>query len=219
MGVIRIPVPGTLESRDSSRESLRLRRCPHCGVDTPNISKVCPEFDSRDHNGARRLWSAYSCRRCGGVVIGEFYLEQASNTAVFYGYFPEYDADADTLIPDKPRVYLQQAIDSASVAPAGAIMLAASSVDAMLKEIGLKEGSLYARIEVATKGHKITESMQAWAHRVRLDANDQRHADEFAHLPTQVEACQVIEFTRALAEYLFVLPAKVAAGLERVSSK
>ena len=54
--------------------------------------------------------------------------------------------------------------------------------------------------------------MAAWAHEVRLDANDQRHADEGAPLPAEADAAKVIEFAKALAEFLFVLPARVARG-------
>ncbi len=52
-------------------------------------------------------------------------------------------------------------------------MLAASSIDAMLKEKGYKVGGLYDRIKQAAKDHLITDEMAAWAHDVRLDANDQ----------------------------------------------
>jgi len=51
-----------------------------------------------------------------------------------------------------------------------------------------------------------------WAHEVRLDANSQRHADESAPLPTKEEAEKTIEFAKALAEFLFVLPAMVSRG-------
>ena len=62
-------------------------------------------------------------------------------------------------------------------------MLSASSVDAMLKVKGYKDGSLYQRIKDAAAGHIITEDMATWAHQVRLDANDERHADESASIP------------------------------------
>ena len=78
-------------------------------------------------------------------------------------------------IPDRPRSYIQQAIDSIH-APAGAVMLAASAVDSMLKIKNYRDGSLYARIEQAVNDHLITQDMATWAHEVRLDANDQRHA-------------------------------------------
>ncbi len=94
-------------------------------------------------------------------------------------------------------------------------MLAASSIDAMLKEKGYKDGSLYDRIKQAAKDHLITEEMAVWAHDVRLDANDQRHADDQASLPDEEDASKCIEFAQALAEFLFALPARVERGRKK----
>ncbi len=91
-------------------------------------------------------------------------------------------------------------------------MLAASSVDSMLKERGLSDGVLYARIKAAVERHLITEEMGAWAHDVRLDANDQRHSDDTADLPSVADAQRAVDFAGALAEFLFVLPARVRRG-------
>ena len=71
-------------------------------------------------------------------------------------------------------------------------MLAASAVDAMLKEKGYLKGSLYDRIEEAAKAHLISPEMAKWAHAVRLDANDQRHADHAATLPAEADARQIL---------------------------
>jgi hypothetical protein len=71
---------------------------------------------------------------------------------------------------------------------------------------------LYKRIDKAAAEHLITAKMAEWAHEVRLDANDQRHADEEAPLPEQSDAEKVIEFARALAQSLFVLPARIERG-------
>lgn len=127
------------------------------------------------------------------------------------GAFPNRATLADA-IPDRARRYLEQARESLH-APAGAVMLAASAVDAMLKHRGLKDGSLYARIEAAVEEHLITVEMSQWAHAVRLDANDQRHADDNAQLPGTDDATRSIEFATALADILFVLPARITTGL------
>lgn len=92
-------------------------------------------------------------------------------------------------------------------------MLTASSVDAMLKAKGYTEGSLYSRIDKAAADHLITADMAHWAHAVRLDANDQRHADEAADLPSEVDARRCIDFASALGQFLFTLPARVKKGL------
>ena len=114
-------------------------------------------------------------------------------------------------MPDRAREFLEQAIASVH-APAGAVMLTASAVDAMLKDKGYKDGNLNARIDAASKDNLITKEMASWAHDIRLDANDQRHADENSPLPNAADAEKAIEFASALAQFLFVLPARVARG-------
>jgi hypothetical protein len=47
------------------------------------------------------------------------------------------------------------------------------------------------------------------AHHIRLEANDLRHADKDASIPTAEQAEQSIEFTEALGDILFVLPSSV----------
>jgi hypothetical protein len=98
-------------------------------------------------------------------------------------------------------------------------MLAASAGDAMLKTKKYKEGSLYARINQAAKDHVITEEMAKWAHEVRLDANDQRHTDDDVPLPDAKDAERCIRFAKALAQFVFVLPAMVNKGPEDATQK
>jgi hypothetical protein len=114
-------------------------------------------------------------------------------------------------MPAKAEAFLTQAIECVH-APSGAIMLCASAVDAMLKEKGLKSGVLYARIEKAVSDNLITKEMGFWAHEIRLDANDERHADDTAALPTELDAKRCIDFAKALAEFLFILPARIERG-------
>jgi hypothetical protein len=126
-------------------------------------------------------------------------------------YFP-LGKSIDQEIPERPKAYLIQAINSIH-APAGAVMLAASAVDAMLKIKGYEQGNLYSRIEKAASDHAITTDMAKWAHEVRLDANDQRHSDSQSLLPSEGDAERVIDFATALAEILFVLPNRVQRGI------
>ena len=97
-------------------------------------------------------------------------------------------------------------------------MACASAVDAMLKEKEYKTGTLNERINKAAKDNLITASMAQWAHEVRLDANDQRHSDENAQLPTAKDVKLTFEFATAFAEYLFVLSSKVSHGIADATS-
>jgi hypothetical protein len=126
-------------------------------------------------------------------------------------YFPDAEVAIPEAVPERAWEYLRQAVESRH-APAGSVVLCASSVDAMLKSKGYKDGTLNSRIRSAAADHLITPEMAEWAHEVRLDANDNRHADESAPLPTDADALRCIDFARALGEFLFVLPDRVARG-------
>ena len=165
---------------------------------------------TNDCNKSRQqFWKIYKCSNCGGLVSAVSYSGRTEHVAAVYP--PEESTSED--LPAKARSFLQQAMESIH-APAGAVMLAASSIDAMLKEKGYKDGTLNSRIIQAAKDHVITEDMAKWAHQVRLEANDQRHSDEGAELPTEADAKRSIEFAKAMGQFMFVLPAMVTRGLK-----
>lgn len=189
------------------KAQLHLSRCPHCSVDTPNLT-FAGQFQPASSAGVTRYWRAYICARCAGVVTANAYGWDQEVLAIFPS-----SQDVSEDLPDRAREYLNQALNSLS-SPAGAVMLAASAVDAMLKAKGLSSGSLYSRIDEAVKAHLITAEMAEWAHDVRLDANDQRHSDQDVPLPDQAQAKKCVEFATALGQFLFVLPARVERGIK-----
>jgi hypothetical protein len=190
-------------------EHLKIDRCPHCRVAFPTLSKVWETITTEYDGTNQRHWRIYQCTGCGHLVSA---YAQGWNAQVLK-IFPSH-TEADLSIPEKARHYINQCMDSLG-SPAGAIMLAASAVDEMLKQKGFVGGSLYRRIDQAKKGHVITGEMALWAHQVRLEANGQRHSDEETPLPDKEDAKQSLDFVTALAEFLFVLPSKVKRGLEK----
>jgi hypothetical protein len=194
-----------------SGNNLELERCPHCNVDRPFISVVgSQQFETRDHLKLNlRYWKTYFCHRCGGVIL----VGTDNVNSQVDEMYPESAQELDDSVPPKAREYFKQAQNSLH-APAGAVILAASAVDAMLKATGYKDGTLNARIKKAAQDHLITDDMAQWAHQVRLDANDQRHSDDDAPLPDERDARRSLEFAKALAQFLFVFPAMVKKGIQ-----
>ncbi len=191
-------------------QHLELNRCPHCSVSKPLLAQQWQTV-SRDHaEQNQRIWMTYRCNSCGSMVM----TVAPHGTTEITTIWPAPLQVADS-VPARAREFLSQAMASLH-APAGAVMLTASAVDAMLKEKGFKEGTLYSRIDNAAKAHLITDEMAVWAHEIRLDANDQRHSDESAELPNATDAEKVVEFANALAQFLFVLPARVERGRKSI---
>lgn len=195
--------------------NLIINRCPHCNIDNPNLI-LNTRFETIAHNNTnQRTWGIYVCQRCGGVTTASAREDNQTRKMVINEFFPSAVKVEDCL-PERAKAYLEQAIDSQH-APAGAIMLAASSIDSMLKNKGYINGNLYSRIDKAAKDHLITLEMATWAHEVRLEANDQRHADEEPELPDSKAAKKVIDF--ALSQFLYVLPSKVEKGIKQAKEE
>ena len=125
-------------------------------------------------------------------------------------YWPKKPA-VPAELPERAAAYLSQALET-SGSPSASVIMSASAVDSMLKDKGLSEGTLFHRIETASQNHLITEEMAAWAHEIHLEANSQRHADDKNDLPTTNDAHRMIDFAMALAQFMYVLPARVAKG-------
>lgn len=199
---------------------LELPRCPHCHTARPTLARKA-DLHTFDHKGQNmKRWCVYVCRVCGGATMAVAEFENIGGTNFERDIARTYPGSTaiHAAVPNEVRRYLTQARESLN-APDGAAMLTASAVDAMLKEKKYKSGSLYSRIDKAAKDGVITEGMATWAHQVRLDANDPRHADENAPPHNTKSAGRVVEFANALAEFMFVLPARVTRGVSATAPK
>lgn len=209
--------------------TLELDSCPHCGRANPALQAAYPPRTTQPANGQMHtIWSVYVCISCGNLItaraaggIPEGHVQSALQSFGRAGHhadaiFPTPRAVEEAL-PDRARAYLKQALDSRH-APDGAVMLAAAAVDAMLKAKGYTKGNLYGRIEKAAEDRLITAEMAQWAHQVRLDANEPRHADEANPHHDGESALRAVDFAEALGEFLFVLPGRVTRGLSKTAA-
>lgn len=198
-----------------------LPRCPHCGTAKPTLElrNVIYKIKSGD------LWIAwllYRCTSCTDVICFLSLVNYYDDIGQLRSFLNGRDCQSLTIMPgygggdlndwpEAARTFMAQALESKSV-PDGAVMLAGSAVDAMLKAKGLTDGSVYSRISKAVEDHLLTEAMGEWAHSVRLAANNPRHADLNSPHASPEQAKASLEFTRALGQFLFTLPAKIERG-------
>jgi hypothetical protein len=183
-------------------DTLDLEYCPWCGVNSPNL------VSKHRISEGKLFWCLYQCQKCHKYILAK------SDENPEHGLdriLPEVVA-VDPNLPADAQHFLGEAILGRHT-PSACTVSCASAVDAMLKAKGLKEGKLYPRIKKAVEQRVITADMGDWAHHVRLAANEERHADEEIPRPTSAQAQQCIEFTIALGDILFVLPARVTKGI------
>ena len=113
-------------------------------------------------------------------------------------------------VPDPMRSLLQQAVESFH-APAGCVLLVESAIDAMLREYGYREGSIGLRLDRASNEQLIPAGMLQWAQQLRFGCNCPSGTHK--PLPTLDDAKDAVEFGLAMAEWLFVLPARIQRGV------
>ncbi|MBA1140275.1 DUF4145 domain-containing protein [Mesorhizobium neociceri] len=187
-------------------------RCPHCSIPNPGYEQAW--FSSapiqRATPGQTAKWGTYFRMSCGGGILARGIWSDLKETGEIAVLIPAGRLVHDD-VPEPVRIFLQQAIDTQH-APDAAALMAGSAVDAMLKTLGYEKGSVYTRINTAVADHKITESMGEWAHAVRLEANNPRHADKEKPHVSSDEASQSVEFAEALAFFLFVLTERIKRG-------
>jgi hypothetical protein len=217
-----VPYGDARNSNIRTSEHLGLQRCPHCNTANPSIERrhffvLQPSKAAFELPSSKWLqWHVYACASCGGLVAAATAVIQAHTNS------PQTQP-AEWIVPtvtvissDIPRAaarYLTQARETLA-SPAASVMMSAAAVDAMLKERGYKDGNLYGRIQKAETEGVLTKDMAAWGHDIRLDANDERHADQDASAKTGEDAARCLEFADALADLLFVLPSRVRRGRE-----
>lgn len=199
-----------------------LPRCPQCGTARPTLDLEAVLYRDLYGGTPADAWLIYQCTSCKNPVCFLSAVPVADVSQVrsllWNGRYlaremlPSGNEDfADW--PDRARRYMLQAVEALGT-PDGAVMLAGSAVDAMLKEKGLASGTVYRRIENAVADKLLTEAMGEWAHAVRLSANNPRHADLDEPHASLEEAKASIDFARALGQFLFVLPARIERGKE-----
>lgn len=191
-----------------------VRNCPYCGVPSPILIKkwVSEGHLPRGDQGPTSRWALHACTSCGSPVLAKGSPNSAANNAEVVEVIPK-PREAHEDLPRMARTFLQQAYETLH-APDAAAVMAGSAVDAMLKALGLVEGSLYRRIDEALERKILTQGMADWAHSVRLGSNRPRHADAENPHVTPDEAKNSVDFAEALASFLFVLTARIRRGIE-----
>ena len=207
--VVASNAPGRQVHRLGGGQLTGVPQCPHCGVSAPVLLRVWASDNPlpRGDGQPASRWSAYSCTTCGHVVTAKGNpLENAANPIIVAQYPPIW-APHESL-PESVTRFLCQARNTLTN-PDASVVMSAAAVDAMLKDYGLVEGSLYARIDQAVTNGILTGRMAEWAHRVRLDANSSRHADGTVPPMSRDDADRAFDFAEALGEYLYVLPSRM----------
>lgn len=174
--------------------------------------------------GQAHLYVLYECGACHRVVIAydqyplgplikaldsrwDSVVWQLSEERWRLKTLPSQPGRLSEDIPEEIRGDLREARDTAGIAPGASILKSTAAIDRMLKQRGLTEGSICARLKDALDKGLLIQEMYDWADHVREQSNVERHADLNALPSTPESAAFCYDFAAMLADLWFVLPA------------
>ena len=196
-------------------------RCPRCGdkvsmppTGSPQLAKRNANVRSRQGVDVYAILHLCTNHECSGSTVG-YYSPNNDGSWRYEFHVPRYHAyEAPEELPARPRTILQDANDSRG-SPVACTPTAVRAVEAMLAEKGYKKGGLKSRIEKAVTEGKLPQDMADWANEVRENGNVTHTDAEPEPLPSDKDATRSLLFAKTLAEYLFVLPARIKSSRKR----
>ena len=148
---------------------------------------------------------------CRGATVGYYSIQRDGDGWRFEFHSPKFwQYEVPDEVPKRPRAILQDANDSQRL-PVACTTTAVRAVEAMLAEKGYsaRQQGLKRRIDNAVADGNLPQAMGDWANEVREIGNETHTDDNPAPLPGKKDAEQALRFANTLAEYLFVLPARI----------
>ena len=201
-------------------------RCPFCGDNTsmPPVSEPVLAASNVDI-GYGRIEDLYAVlhlctnAECTGSTVG--YYTRGRESYHYRFHRPVRRAyKAPEELPKRPRAILQNANDVRK-SPVACVTTTVRAVEAMMAVKGYcdRSKSLKQRINEAVKAGDLPEAMGDWAHEVR-ELGRETHTDEAPPpLPTDKEAEKALLFANTLAQYLFVLPARISKARKSAQAR
>ena len=194
---------------------LGIDNCPHCNVSKPLLRRVFSLVENqiapRGDGGPPSGWSVYRCTSCGYLVTAKGQESDTGPHPYVETIFPPLWS-VNECVPTRVALYLVQAHRTLS-SPDASVIMSASSIDAMLKDHDLPEGTLRERIDIAVQQSILTQRMADWGHRVRLEQVNYKSASVDAPPMEYADAKRAFDFANALTEYLYVLPSRIPVDI------
>ncbi len=176
--------------------------CPYCGV----YSTISARAGADGHY-------IYECDQCDKLFL------LVINKGEIVDQYPKRIPKYDQAIPSDVASDYVEAIKCFDVAAFKAsVIMCRRALQTSVIGKGASNGRLVDQIDELCKKGIITEDIKNWAHEIRLTGNIGAHPDGLEDVTPQ-DAEDLIRFTEEYLNYVYIMPAKVAAKRARDKAK
>lgn len=205
----------------SESKKTELLLCYHCGNTTimevvAQYERITPEFDNEP--GVAKIqtgeyvnnWRIFFCPVCEKVTVREDYWD--------HFIFEAHDPDRKILYPhvsesskDIP-IGVSNAFDAAlkvrNIDGAVCVLSLRRTLEKLCKDKGQTRGTLYDKLKRLSSDGVLPPILDKMANVLKEMGNAAAHADDVEFSASVVS--QMVEFTRIILDYVYVLPNKLA---------
>ena len=177
-----------------------------------------------DQNDIIKSFCTGLCKTCGQPVFIIFTTEYRTFDMLRRDSKNEFNNFSDridivSIFPEAPKPYFHDSIPkniiekfeaafkvhNQGIDPNLVITACRGVLELILNDLGASGNRIVDKIEDLFNKNIISETLKDWSHQIRLDGNKGVHEMNC----TEEDAEQVMEFTKILLEYVYVLPAKI----------
>jgi hypothetical protein len=180
--------------------------CPHCGIHAQVVFYTGNPMKS---DGVK----IGTCAQCSKPI---YIVESAARGLL--DYYPKRIPRADAAVPEK---IASDFVEACKCLDVGAFRACATMCRRAVQTVALDQGgkgeTLFKQVEDLAERHVITPALAEWAHQARAIGVAGAHAD----VPSDVneeDAAAALKFTESLIEYVYVIPATIAARRGQTSA-
>jgi len=168
--------------------------CPHCGVHST--------ITLRAANGAHYIYCCDHCEKLFLLIAGK---------DSFIDQYPKRTPKLDAAIPlDVASDYIEVIKCFDVSAFKASVVMCRRALQTSVIEKGASNGRLIDQIDELCRNGIITEDIKIWSHEIRLTGNLGAHPDGLEDVSPE-DAEDLIKFVEEYLNYVYIMPAKVAA--------
>ena len=190
-----------------------------------SLSLKCPRCDANgtfDYRG-NVMWIVqgvpmeYSLWSCPNPECNIIVYVTTDEQGTILDTYPKRVPKIEQAVPSSVRSDMEEAYKSFN---AGAWRASAAvgrrALQSSLLELKATKGKLQDQIDEVYAKTMITKEIRDWAHEIRLIGNDGAHPDKDGLQDvTEDDAKELLEFLEKYTDYVYIMPAKVAASRKK----
>lgn len=211
--------------KNTGNQSLKLFTCYHCGNKTlMTLEASCgySYWDEKTNFEERYIWNNFLCPSCHKITIEQAftytgYYDESGNPIYDYEVIYPYAETSSKSIPDEVRKAFDAALGTRNIDGAICALSLRRTLEFICKEKGEISGQLYEKLDNLVNKGILPPTLRHAASLLRQLGNAAAHADNTKFSTSLISS--MIEFTKTIIDYVYILPAKLETIQKQIDKK